>query len=199
MNNYIFLFDLDSTITNEEILPTIAKTINAHSYMADITEKAMNGEVPFKTSFLQRVELLKDIPVSEVQGIVLNIKLNEEILNFINKNKENCYIVTGNLDAWILPLMKKIGMENHYYSSKAEIAGDKLNKIISIIDKGNIAEKFSLPIAAIGDGDNDIAMMEKANISIAYGGVRKLSPAVINCADYVFYDEKTLCKFLEKL
>ena len=57
MSEYIFLFDLDSTITCKEILPTIAEKVNRQKEMRELTEATMNGEIPFKSSFLKRVEI----------------------------------------------------------------------------------------------------------------------------------------------
>ena len=61
MSRYIFLFDLDSTVTKQEILPTISKELGIYEKMTELTESTMSGEIPFKQSFLQRVELLKDM------------------------------------------------------------------------------------------------------------------------------------------
>lgn len=58
MSNYIFLFDLDSTITRQEILSTIAKKVGIYEKMSALTESTMRGEIPFKQGLLQRVELL---------------------------------------------------------------------------------------------------------------------------------------------
>ena len=115
MSNYIFLFDLDSTITKAEILPTIAKKVNKEKEMCELTEKTMQGEIPFKESFIERVNILKDIPINEVQNIIENIPLNDKLVEFISKNKERCYIVTGNLDIWISKLIHKLGMENNLF------------------------------------------------------------------------------------
>ncbi|HBI60603.1 MAG TPA: phosphoserine phosphatase, partial [Lachnospiraceae bacterium] len=86
MSNYIFLFDLDSTITRQEILPTIAKKVGIYERMCSLTESTMRGEVPFKQSFLQRVDLLKDIPVSEISEKISQIILNEKLVSFIKEN-----------------------------------------------------------------------------------------------------------------
>ena len=61
MNNYIFLFDMDSTITRKEVLPEISQKINKLDEMCQLTEATMRGEIPFKTSFLRRVKSLSDI------------------------------------------------------------------------------------------------------------------------------------------
>ena len=90
MSEYIFLFDLDSTISKVEILPTIAKNIGLENEMRDLTEATMRGEIPFKTSFLNRVNLLSSINVSTVNKIVSNIPLDKDIANFIRNNHERC-------------------------------------------------------------------------------------------------------------
>ena len=88
MSRYIFLFDLDSTVTKQEILPTISKRLGIYERMSELTESTMRGEIPFKQSFLQRVELLKDVPVSEVNEMVSRIQLNNHLVDSIQKNHD---------------------------------------------------------------------------------------------------------------
>ena len=97
MSEYIFLFDLDSTITCKEI----AEKVNGQKEMRELTEATMNGEIPFKSSFLKRVEILSVMNVSETRAMVAEIPLNENIAQFIRENRDRCYVVTGNLDIWI--------------------------------------------------------------------------------------------------
>ena len=54
MSRYIFLFDLDSTVTKQEILPTISKRLGIYERMSELTESTMRGEIPFKQSFLAK-------------------------------------------------------------------------------------------------------------------------------------------------
>lgn len=199
MSRYIFLFDLDSTITRQEILPTISKNVGMFEKMSLITESTMRGEIPFKQSFLQRVELLKSIPVNKVEEIVANIELNEKVVDFICKNKDRCCILTGNLDVWIEKLIKKIGMYGKVYCSKALVRGNYIEDVYSIVDKGAVVSQMALPFVAIGDGNNDAEMIEAAEIGIGFGGVRSIAPAVLECASHAIYDEDKLVEFLEKL
>lgn len=199
MSKYIFLFDLDSTITSKEILPTISEKIGRQNDMRNLTEATMRGEIPFKNSFLERVNILSDINVNEIQDFVRDIPLNEEIAQFIIQNKERCYVVTGNLDVWICKLMNKLGMENHVYCSKAEVLDNKIHKVISVADKELIVKQFVQPLVVIGDGDNDSGMAKYADISIGYGGVRNIAPSLLRIIDFAFYDDKTCANFLKKL
>lgn len=199
MSDYIFLFDLDSTITKKEILPTISERIGKLPEMRELTEATMRGEIPFKTSFLRRVEILKNESVSAVNDIVADIALNDEIANFIVNNVERCFIVTGNLDVWISGLMKKIGMSNHVYCSKANVSDDCIANVISVADKELIAKQFVQPIVVIGDGDNDSGMAKIASIAIGFGGVRNIAPSLLRNIDYAFYNDKSCAEFLKSL
>lgn len=201
MSEYIFVFDLDSTITSQEILPEISKRLGVEQErkMRNITEMTMNGVIPFKRSFLSRIDILRNTSVKEVNEMVACIGVNENICNFIKKNWERCFVVTGNLDVWISGLMKKIGLKHHYYCSKAFVSEDSIKKIISVADKELIAKQFVQPIVAIGDGDNDAGIAKIADISIGFGGVRSIASSLLRNIDYAFYDDKRCAEFLWKL
>lgn len=199
MSDYIFLFDLDSTITKKEILPTISEKIGKLEEMRELTEATMRGEIPFKTSFLNRVEILSSVNVSEVSEIVANIPLNNSIANFIIENKDRCYIVTGNLDVWISKLMNNLDMNDHVYCSKAYIKDDHISKVISVADKELMVKQFVQPLVVIGDGDNDSGMAKFADIAIGFGGVRNIAPSLLRNIDYAFYEDERCADFLKSL
>lgn len=199
MSDYIFLFDLDSTITRKEILPTISERIGKLNEMRELTEATMRGEMPFKTSFLNRVKILSSVNVSEVSEIVANIPLNNAIANFIVENKERCYVVTGNLDVWISKLMNNLNMNEHVYCSKAHIKNDHISQVISVVDKELMVKQFVQPLVVIGDGDNDSGMAKFADIAIGFGGVRNIAPSLLRNIDYAFYDDERCAKFLNTL
>lgn len=199
MSEYIFLFDLDSTITKKEILPTVSEAIGKQKEMRKLTEATMRGELPFRTSFLKRVEILSKINVSEVRSVVRNIPLNDSITNFIRSNKDRCYIVTGNLDIWIEDLMKDLGVYQHLYCSKADVYNDFIKQVVSVADKELIAKQFVQPLVVIGDGDNDSGMARFADISIGFGGVRNIAPSLLRNIDYAFYDDCRCADFLYSL
>lgn len=199
ITDYIFLFDLDSTVTKKEILPMIAERIEKQEEMNRLTESAMLGEIPYKTSFLNRVDILKDINVSVVNKLVEEIPLNEHIAQFITENRERCFIVTGNLDVWISGLMKKLDIENHVCCSEARVVDNKIAGVINVIDKEIVARQFNRPFVVIGDGDNDSGMAKQADIAIGFGGIRKIAPSLIRNIDFAFYDDYRCAEFLKSL
>ena len=199
MSDYIFLFDMDSTITRKEVLPEISKQIGKLDEMRRLTEATMRGEIPFRTSFLERVNILRDISVADVNQIVSEIPLNTSIVDFIIQNRDRCYVVTGNLNVWISGLMRKIGMENHCYCSKADVVNDRISRVVSVADKELIARQFVQPMVVVGDGDNDAGMARLADIAVGYGGVRSIAQSLLRYSDYAFYDDKRCAEFLWQL
>lgn len=199
MSDYIFLFDLDSTISRKEILPTISEKVGKQEEMRSLTEATMRGEIPFKSSFLNRVKLLTDISVEEVRNTVAEIPLNPFIASFIRENQDRCYVLTGNLDVWISGLMAKLGLTEHVYCSKANVIDDRIQQVISVVDKELMAKQFVQPLVAIGDGDNDSGMAKYADISIGFGGVRNIAPSLLRCIDFAFYNDKRCAEFLNSL
>ncbi len=195
--NKVFLFDLDSTVTKEEILPTIAQRINKGEEMRVLTESVMIGEVPFEESFRARVRILQNIPVSKVAEGIKNITLSKKVVKFIKENKDNCYIVTSNLDVWIIELIKKIGLEGHLFCSNATVKDDKIVGIKKILGKEEPIKLFKNKIVvAVGDGSNDYLLLKNADIGISYGGVRTIAPCLYDVCDYAICDEDRLYKVL---
>lgn len=199
MDDMLFLFDLDSTITRAEILPTIAERFSCGGEMRELTEAAMSSALPFRESFLRRVELLKNVPVSEVCRTISEIPLNELLVDFMRRNASRCFIVTGNLDVWIEGLVERIGLTGNVFSSRALARGDRLASVVSVMDKGLVVDQLNGRFVAVGDGSNDAEMVSRADVGIAYGGVRNIAPVLLDVCDYAIYDEEKLCQLIKRL
>lgn len=202
MSDYIFLFDLDSTITKVEILPVIARHLpdkRMWDEIRDITERTMQGELPFEESFRRRIGILSDIPVSTIRKLIEDIPLNERLADFIRENKERCYMVTGNLDVWIEGLLPKLGLEDRCFCSKTTVKNDRIVSVDEVMDKGAVIKSLPRPFAAIGDGDNDAEMIGAADVGIGFGGVRDIAESVLKNATHAAYSEEVLCQFLRQL
>ncbi|HZK57780.1 MAG TPA: HAD-IB family phosphatase [Clostridia bacterium] len=192
-----FAFDLDGTVTKQEILPIIAEELNIEDEMRLLTELTLNGTIGFDESFEFRVNILKKIPLSRIHEIISTIELDRDIENFIHKNKENCAIVTGNLDVWLTPLIQRLDCK--FYSSKGYARGDRLIGLTEIIDKSKaISEirKYADNVVSIGESANDIPMFAESDITVAFGGVHQPAMDIIQISDYVIYDGNTLCRLL---
>jgi phosphoserine phosphatase len=189
-----FLFDLDGTITREEILPIIAREIGLEREIAELTARTMAGELPFESSLRRRAEILSSVPVSEVRAIVAGVDVDPQIEAFLQENAARCTIVTGNLDVWISDLVARLGVDCR--SSVAHVEGDRLVGLQSVMDKATVAQEFDGAICAIGDGSNDLGIMAAAELSVAYGGVHAPAAALFDVATHVVYDPQRLCALL---
>lgn len=195
----LFVFDLDSTITKCELLPLIAESVGLGDEMAALTEVAMQGDVPFEQDFRNRVRLLQAVLLSRARSIVSRAPIHEKIAAFIRENPLRCIILTGNLDAWIMPIIDKLGMKGRCLCSKAQVCEERLLGIASVLDKGAASKKLAHPFVAIGDGSNDEGMIRTADIGIAFGGARKPPAGLIAAADMLVQDENELITILKKL
>lgn len=196
-----FCFDLDGTLTSEEILPQIARHLQLYEEIDLLTNITMQGLISFDKSFKLRVKLLSLVPISEVKKIVSKIKFDQSLSDFVKANKNDCYIVTGNLDVWVRDFIQEnYGCE--FYSSIADYSNDQLNGITKIITKADavkeLRQKYDM-IVAVGDGMNDCSMFEQADKSIAYGGVHQPVTSLIKFSDYVVYESSALVTLLNSL
>ena len=197
-----FCFDLDGTVTSEELLPLISREVDLYDEIECLTEATIKGFIPFESSFNLRCKLLSTVSVSRITQVVLNVGLYKMITTFINErsNKNNCFVITGNLDCWINPLRQKINCT--FFSSLAIVENDQLISVEKVIDKSNpikeLRQSFDR-IVAIGDGMGDVSMFEEADIAIAYGATHEPVQSLIEYSDFLVYDERSLCTILNML
>lgn len=196
-----FCFDLDGTLTKEEILPQIAKHVDLSEEIELLTKITMQGLITFNKSFKLRVKLLCPIPISTVKETVSQIKIDIHLQKFVQENKDNCYIVTGNLDIWINDFIAA-NYGCNYFSSEANYSQDTLTDVKKILDKGEAIETLRQNydvIVCIGDGMNDCAMFEKGDIGIAFGGVHEPVSTLTEMSKYVAYDSESLVTLLNSI
>ncbi|PKR81711.1 HAD family hydrolase [Brumimicrobium salinarum] len=194
-----FCFDLDGTVTKQEILPLISKEVELHEEISLLTQLTLDGLIAFQTSFKLRVKLLSTIPISKVAEVVDKVILDENIVKFIHENKENCFIVTGNLDVWVKNIIET-KLQCKFYSSVAEFQGDQLTGITKVLDKAHAIKEIRKDydrIIAIGDSMNDCSMFQKADIGIAYGGTHNPVNSLVKLSNFVTFDAQSLTRTLQ--
>ena len=194
-----FAFDLDGTVTKVETLPVLARELNIVAQISELTKRTLEGKISFEKSFRLRYSILKKIPPKKIAAVMNEIELDENIFNFIRENKNQCAVVTGNLDCWIKPIAAKLGCE--IFSSKSKIVNGVpiLTEILRKDFAINQLKKGCEKVIATGESFNDVPMFKAADVSIAYGGVHKPVDVAVFFADYVIYDSADLCRLLKKL
>ena len=107
--------------------------------------------------------------------------------------------MTGNLDTWIVDLVRRLGMDGRCLCSAAETEGDRLLGVASVLDKNEAAARLKRPFVAVGDGSNDVGMLKLADLGIGFAGVREPGAEVRRAADWIAEDEHALCALLRTL
>jgi len=195
-----FCFDLDGTITKDEILPLLSKKIDLFEEISALTDATIKGIIPFQKSFLLRCRLLQEIPISTVQEIVSGVRVYSQVVDFIAANRENCFVITGNLDAWVAPFASILGCR--CFCSEALVEDDRLVKVERVLNKGDavkiIREDYD-KIVAIGDGMGDVHMFTHSDVCIAYGGTHMPVQTLQQMSNFLTFDENSLCSLLNTL
>lgn len=195
-----FVFDLDGTVTTEEILPILATELGLEEELHLLTSLTLNGSIPFESSFRLRYALLKSIHPDVIRNLVLNVSLDSHITNFIQTHKDRCFIATGNLNVWIGPIIKKLGCKAFTSTATENEKGELTDLDILRKNKAihELRKKFE-NIVVIGESVNDLPMFEAADIGIAFGGVHKPVDPIIQASQYVCYQGNSLCRLLNTL
>ena len=184
----LIVFDMDSTLVDAEIIDEIAKYAGVEREVKEITEKAMKGEIDFKTALTERVKLLKGLPVEVLEKIYENIELTEGAKELIQALKRAGYkiaLVSGGFTYFTEKLKRELGLD-YAFGNELEIKDGKLTgrlkgRIIDAEEKAKIIEEIAKKegiskenIVAVGDGANDRIMIENAGLGIAFNAKKVL-------------------------
>jgi phosphoserine phosphatase len=184
----LIVFDMDSTIVNAEIIDEISKYAGVEDKVKEITEKAMRGEIDFKTALRERVKLLKGLPVDVLERIYENVELTEGAKELIQALKRAGYkiaLVSGGFTYFTEKLKKELRLD-YAFGNELEIkdgvlTGEIKGKIIDAEEKARIIEEIARKegisrenVVAVGDGANDRIMIENAGLGIAFNAKKVL-------------------------
>ena len=183
MATKLLVTDMDSTLINIECVDEIADFINVKPQVAAITEAAMRGEIDFETSLRQRVSLLKGLEVSALDRVYEErLRLNPGAEIMISRLKQQgikIALVSGGFTFFTERLKKRLDLDftmanvlgeyNGFLTG--EVEGDvcgakaKADFLLKHCEMLNISPAH---VVAMGDGANDLLMMDEAGLSIAY-------------------------------
>ena len=179
----LLAMDMDSTLITIECIDEIADYAGIKPQVAEITERAMQGEIPWLESFKQRVALLKGLPL-DVLARVYDERLRlqpgaEVMLATVCAHGLKTLLVSGGFTFFTDRMKARLNLD-YAYSNTLDVHDGKLTGTVSgeIIDAQGKARKVSeicvalgVPTSAaiaVGDGANDIPMMQISGASVAY-------------------------------
>jgi phosphoserine phosphatase len=185
---FLVVFDVDSTLIEDEAIELLADYAGRRELVAQITDRAMRGELDFKSSLMERVATLRDLPSTVLSEVSQKLQITtgaKELISEIHRRGGVAAAVSGGFMQLLRPITEQLALDR-VLANTLEIAAEKLTGSLSgeIIDEWtkasflvSLAKELDLPLSktiAIGDGANDIQIIETAGLGVAFCAKPKL-------------------------
>ncbi|MDQ4130979.1 MAG: phosphoserine phosphatase SerB [Actinomycetota bacterium] len=189
----LVVMDVDSTLIQDEAIELLAREAGREDAVAAITERAMAGEIDFEAALRARVALLAGLDVDAVERVRKRLRLTPGARTFLLTLKRLGYrlaMISGGFTIFTDVLRAELGID-HAFANQLEVVDGRLTgRLIGpIVDRvrkaeilADVAEREGVPleqVVAIGDGANDLDMLARAGLGIAFNA----KPIVREAAD----------------
>ncbi|QOG16815.1 MULTISPECIES: phosphoserine phosphatase SerB [Bradyrhizobium] len=179
----LFLADMDSTMIGQECIDELADLVGMKAHVAAITERAMRGEIEFEPALRERVALLKDLPASVVDEVLAKrITLTpggRELVATMRKHGAYTCLVSGGFTLFTSAVAAKIGFQenraNELVVRDGKFTGEvkepilgRAAKLATLVDLMESFDLDDIDSVVVGDGANDLAMIQAAGLGVAY-------------------------------
>jgi phosphoserine phosphatase len=193
----LIVMDMDSTLIQQEVIDEIAVALGVQDQVSRITHRAMNGELDFDQSLRERVRLLKGTPEGALADVLARIQLTpgaEDLVRVLKRLGYRTAVISGGFIEVVEPIQKQLGLD-YAYANRLEVkdgllTGEVLGTIVNRQRKAELlvqiaqAERIELDqVIAVGDGANDLDMLHRAGLGIAFNAkrtVQEQAQAAIN-------------------
>jgi phosphoserine phosphatase len=178
----ILVADMDSTMIDQECIDELADEVGLKAHVAAITARAMNGEIAFEPALRERVALLKGLPAAVI-GKVLDARITlaagaRELVATMRSNGARTALVSGGFTAFTGPVAARLGFDENFANTlivndnflSGTVAEPILGKDAKAAALWRLADRLGLALddaLAVGDGANDLAMLELAGTGVA--------------------------------
>lgn len=178
----MLLADMDSTMIQQECIDELAAEAGVGAHVADITARAMNGELDFEAALTERVALLKDLP-EEVIEQVLEQRISympggAALVGTMKAHGAYAALVSGGFTAFTARVAATLGFDEHRANSllvvDGKLTGDVGRPILGKAAKVQALEEITqrlqiteADVLAVGDGANDLGMLSRAGTGVA--------------------------------
>lgn len=179
----LFIADMDSTILKGETLDALARAFGLEDKIAAITEKAMNGEIDFFDAVRERVSMLKGITQDQIAQAIGQLELNKgakELIKTLKENGVKTVLVSGGFTQFAHWVGDECGFDhvhaNHLVlDDDGALTGEVKDPILDAQTKEDLLIHYTRmyqfnddDTIAVGDGANDLNMINKAAIGVGY-------------------------------
>lgn len=198
----LVVLDVDSTLIRDEAIDVLAVRAGVSEQVSAITERAMSGRLDFAESLRERVGLLAGLPESEVQAVRDELRLTPGARTFVRTLHRLGYhvgVVSGGFTVFTDRFVEELGLDfaaaNTLEIVDGRVTGQVLGPIVDRAGKAEALERFAtqfgVPLSqtvAVGDGANDIDMLETAGLGIAFNAKASLRAAADTSLNLPFLD-----------
>jgi phosphoserine phosphatase len=188
VTKFLVIFDVDSTLIEDEVIELLAECAGKRAEVAQVTERAMRGELDFAQSLRERVATLRGLPASVIEQTYDRIRVTKgasELIQAIHAKGGKAAAVSGGFNQLLEPLAKKLNLDfwraNVLTIQDEVLTGDVSGEIVDREAKAQAlktwASELELPLSktiAVGDGANDLGMMKIAGLSVAFNAKPKV-------------------------
>jgi phosphoserine phosphatase len=198
----LVVLDVDSTLIQDEGIDVLAERAGCAAEVSQITKLAMNGELDFEQSLRARVALLAGLPIGEVLAVRDQLRLTPGAQRFVQTLKRlGMYVglVSGGFTLFTDRFVEELGLD-FAAANELEVADDRLTgRLVGpIVDRAGkaaalarFAQSYHVPLTqtvAVGDGANDIDMLETAGLGIAFNAKAALRAAADTSVNLPYLD-----------
>lgn len=180
MTQFLVVFDVDSTLIENEVIELLAARAGSELEVTEITTRAMNGELDFEQSLRARVGTLAGVAESAIGECAREIRVTngaEELIRGVKDAGGRVAAVSGGFHELLDPLAETLGLDyaraNRLEIVNGVLTGDVLGPVIDAQAKADALREWAadsgIPLSrtiAVGDGANDLRMMEAAALSV---------------------------------
>lgn len=179
----LFLADMDSTMIGQECIDELADLVGMKAHVATITERTMRGEIEFEPALRERVALLKDLPASVVDEVLAKrITLTpggRELVATMRAHGAYTCLVSGGFTLFTRAVGAKLGFQenraNELVVRDGKFTGEvrepilgRAAKLATLVDLMESFDLDDVDSVVVGDGANDLAMIQAAGLGVAY-------------------------------
>lgn len=182
MTKFLVVLDVDSTLIENEVIELLANAAGSGVAVAEITDRAMNGEVDFAESLRARVSTLAGLPESVFAEIAKLVRITAgvpEMIAGVHSSGGCVGVVSGGFHEIVDPIAKSLGLDfwraNRLEVFAGRLTGGLVGPIIDAPAKATAltewAAECGVPLSqtvAVGDGANDLLMMKIAGLSVGF-------------------------------